>query len=804
LALLAALTLNVNSATRLFGWPWWLVWKLALAIPPLLILAGSMRHPSRGLGAFGSGALLVFVGVYAAAAATSEHPAISLGYSLTLLSAAALVVVVAREPAALRAAPVVLAVAGIAYSAASVGTWLLTVAWPHWQTTAALNEAAGAEVFAALPFGPRNLHLFGHWNYTAGFGVLILPWPIALAWRARGRARAGWAVGALTIVAAIQSANSRGATLGLIGAAVFATAAWFAFRRWRLAALAVAAVAVLAAAAATALLAPRIRHTAIALATGAGRSISDEQRLNMILVGGMMVRDHWFFGQGPGLTPRLYPKYRQCVDGGIESAFQLHCAPLQVAADSGLTGLAAATALVGAGLFRCLRRLRRREEGIAPAWVTATAGVSVAGYAVFALTDYQLDVPAIAASAAAALALLLEGGPPKPGRHGRHLVSVATAVALMGAISIALPEALGRRAFAGGMDGYARTSQIRILDEAAATATAWQPDTPHYMVGAAMAHLRAAYAGGPDAGLDRQAATALLNEALAIEPNLDVAEFNLGWLGLDSDPAAAAMHFRRSQRLVPDRGGVYFGLGLARLRCGQQDRALEAFALEMLNDPRFATSPAWDTPLLQPWRESVLRRAMALAGDLQPAATEAGADTITYVAELFGWLSGGPAPSAEALRTAPDGATTFFQGTDEPISVTQVTQATPSQRILAEAHRNPSQARALLERFVHARTRRAPTETEVAVLGLLAAKHGNDWRAWLAAPEGREPPFLRIYRKDRPAYATLAYNMDLPTPMDAYIAQDSLLVDWCFHALFPPKGVLPESLLVRHVATRDL
>src|SRR5436305_12591748 len=41
--------------------------------------------------------------------------------------------------------------------------------------------------------------------------------------------------------------------------------------------------------------------------------------------------------------------------------------------------------------------------------------------------------------------------------------------------------------------------------------------------------------------------------------------FNLGWLSLDdSQPAAAARHFSAAARIVPDKGGVYFGLGIDR------------------------------------------------------------------------------------------------------------------------------------------------------------------------------------------------------------------------------------------------
>src|SRR5581483_2353207 len=79
----------------------------------------------------------------------------------------------------------------------------------------------------------------------------------------------------------------------------------------------------------------------------------------------------------------------------------------------------------------------------------------------------------------------------------------------------------------------------------------------------------------------------------------EYAHFNLGWLLLETgDNAAAAHHFRAAAQLAPDRGGVYFGLGLALEGLGRHADAIRAFALEWLDDPRQSTSPAWEVPAL--------------------------------------------------------------------------------------------------------------------------------------------------------------------------------------------------------------
>src|SRR6185295_4156674 len=103
-------------------------------------------------------------------------------------------------------------------------------------------------------------------------------------------------------------------------------------------------------------------------------------------------------------------------------------------------------------------------------------------------------------------------------------------------------------------------------------------------------------------------AIALLQESLRLNRDQEIAHFNLGWLLVVSEPAAAEEHFVAAARLVPDKGGVYFGLGLARLNQGQRDNAARAFALECLNDPAFLVSPWWKTSALRETRTNTLAR----------------------------------------------------------------------------------------------------------------------------------------------------------------------------------------------------
>jgi tetratricopeptide (TPR) repeat protein len=173
--------------------------------------------------------------------------------------------------------------------------------------------------------------------------------------------------------------------------------------------------------------------------------------------------------------------------------------------------------------------------------------VTLAGYGVFALTDYQLDIPVFAAALAALTALL------------------ATPAAVPTVTRSRLGLGLMVLVAAGLIIGLGARDRAPLLNTEALTLAR---DPAHH-----------------------DKAVALLKESLVLNPDQEIAHFNLGWLLLVSDPAGAEHHFLAAARLVPDKGGVYFGLGLSRLNQARPAGAALAFALECLNEPRFLASP---------------------------------------------------------------------------------------------------------------------------------------------------------------------------------------------------------------------
>lgn len=520
----------------------------------------------------------------------------------------------------------------------------------------------------------RNDHPLGHSNYTAGLSLLALPWPAALALRSRGLPRVAWLLVTALVLAMLFTSGSRG---GLIGLAVLAAGAllcsglgWRKILLW-------SSVAIMAAVT-LAFAHPRTRamlfhKPAVSVAT---RNLSDVQRGAMAQAGFYMGLARPFLGWGPGTTPLVYPTLRAYLDGGAENVLQLHSTPLQLWAEFGAPSLIAALV----AFFLAARSAARCRP----------AFLAFLGYAAFALTDWQLDLPIFSFGVAFCAALL--AAPAREIRHPRRaaLLLAATAFATLGCI-----VAFGQR------------------DRAPAL------------------NLRALALARDPAQADR--AAALFRESLALNRHQEIAHFNLGWLLVTRDPAEAETHFLAAARLVPDKGGVYFGLGLARLNAGRpRDAVVRALALECLNDPLFLTSPWWREPSLHALQTDTFRTVVTLA---EAAADSRRVDNspalrkeLTYVAALTRWLAREEIPG-------------------EP---------------LAHANTGPR-------------------------VNYFARRPG---RPDFAAGS------VRAYHRERTGYPVLMRDLDLPIPVDLYDVQENALAVTELSFLFPAKGWLPTPLIV--------
>lgn len=442
-----------------------------------------------------------------------------------------------------------------------------------------------AELFSPVAFQLRNPHPLGHSNYTAGLMLLGLPWLVRLAWLRRGLLRSAAVVAIGLTLLNLFTSGSRGGLLGLatLGVAGVAVAGLGWKKFFLIAGGAVLVAALLAVAN------PRIRAMLGRPDPLAEPNLSTVQRTAMLEAGLMMGQDRPLLGWGPGTTPLAYPRYRSALDGGAENVLQLHSTPLQLWAETGAAGLLAAIFLGGLVAWHWRR--------------SPVAAATLASYGVFALTDHQLDVPVFAAAVAAISVLLATSAKDPAGPRSRGSLALLTLLAA-GLITL-----LGARDRTPSLNAEA----LQLARDPA----------------------------------QQSRAVALLQESLALNPDQEIAHFNLGWLVLVPDAAQAEQHFLAAAKLVPDKGGVYFGLGLARLNQGRSADASRAFALECLNDPRFLASPWWTVPEIAAQRDATATHFLLLLDQARaalPRPTWAAqqADLLRSLAPRLGRVSPGP------------------------------------------------------------------------------------------------------------------------------------------------------------------
>jgi hypothetical protein len=235
---------------------------------------------------------------------------------------------------------------------------------------------------------------------------------------------------------------------------------------------------------------------------------------------------------------------------------------------------------------------------------------------------------------------------------------------------------------------------------------------------------------------------------------------------------------------------VYFGLGLAHTAAGQREAALRCFALEIINDPRSLTSPAWELPALaavQPdVREEVFQLYARLRTDVPLAST--------MEAWTRWWW--GEAVSPVDLRESFNAESTRFltalpalsRGESIPAASAPWAQAYAAWRSTREVgDAPPSDAFAAVARG---------DRPFAAALERRARQHRDDFRAFLAAPTGDEPALIRTFRHQRIGYGMLALHPEGPPLHDLYIVQENRVVADFAAGLFPAKGWLPGRYLL--------
>jgi hypothetical protein len=539
----------------------------------------------------------------------------------------------------------------------------------------------------------------------------------------------------------------------------------------------------------------------------------------MFQAGWLMGCDRPLLGYGPGAIPRIYPHYRAQLSGGTDNVLQLHNAPAQFWAELGIPGIAALL-MVLTGVFNCgmgvLPICGGQSTGETSLRPGATAGrlpvplirtqavlVAFAGYAVMSLFDYELDVPWFAFTVAGLL-VMLRISSAGPAATGANSAAAPPAGRLAGGLLLAGLAAMvwstvwdlrARQLFSGAADAR-ETGDTAAFVIGAERAASIAPHESFYPTQLAAFYSNQYLQAGneTDRARARDRCCEFLRRTLRIDPDQDYCHFNLGWLLLAQQPVEAGGHFKASARLSPFRGGVYLGLGLSLM--GRDDEAAaHAFALEWANDPHSVSSPLWDAPPLSDWRPRVAAELKNLAGRWleEQNLSDSERSQIRYVSALAEWWVGHSADVAALIHDGSTAQRRFFQNLD---AVERRTYAPAQPGVL-----HPWEWLYTAWRY-DAVSPALGSEQPAFTAALRRRIDGNrpSFIRLLTAPVVGEAALVRLGQNERPGYSILARNQDGFPLRDLYIYPENLVVEKFASFLFPPKGCIPDRLLLETVS----
>ncbi|MBK9990392.1 MAG: O-antigen ligase family protein [Verrucomicrobia bacterium] len=713
IALLIVLSVLPNASTLLFTWPLVFYGQLLLLVPIILLGLELIKQPTgwrREWTTLGLMALVIGISVV-----FSRRPAFSLEAALFLFSGLAWCGLVA------------LRVSTTENSKAGSDLWLLPsrliglafflpllAGLAYWLRDWNEYAAPTNNILSALQSlsAHRNQYPFGHWNYTGGFPLLALPWFGSQILIERKRWRAVWLAFAIVGIVIFFSAYSRGAVLGAMaimamGVCVVIYSKIITKRQVTLLAIAVIAIA-------SGLLASnaRLRTAIVSPASIFQPNEGDVQRIAMLQGGWLLAKKSPWIGHGPGMTPFIFPEVRAQLDGGVETAFQLHNGPLQLWVDHGILGLLCATAFAAILLRSALHWLKAPPSTLRT--FALASALSLVGYFVMFVTDYQLNVVALVAALGLQAGLVLAAptnNPPitKAGTRWFGFAMMATGTAIL---IVLIPAWRARQSYWTAWTTDQPAETLAMLERTVELA----PRNPYYLNQLALRRARISEKTSDVATASalRTQARAELAHSIALDPAQEPIHASLGWLWLSEDPKRAEVHFRAAVVLLPDRDTVHLGLALCRLAQNDQPGTVRELALECLANPLFVASPFWtQEPFLSLRAGTMAQLFKDYAHALQlPATPEWRKPQLTYASAFVRWWLGGEPPSTDELK----GALPYQQQFMEQLTAHNQTPSGlifPSWRLLDQARLNPAQAETILRSA-------KPQPSDQALAGALA------------------------------------------------------------------------------------
>ncbi|MGG6237386.1 O-antigen ligase family protein [Nodosilinea sp. AN01ver1] len=809
LALLAAafyivFTLLPGSSTLMVSWPWVFLWQVGLTLPILWLLWQLWHRPVERLGNGLDWVAGLAIAALVISTLAAGFPAQARWYGWAAVGAIAAVYALGgwlRYPQRLYALLRFQGYIALAFILLSLGLWLTQIYRPELARLAELQRYGVDQSFSFALTSLRNWQPIGHQNYVAGYLVLVLPLLAALTWVERGWRRWLWLAGLGLGILNLYTTSSRGGWLALMLTGLLAVGISLLYSRLPRSIALPLGSTVLGLLVLGLVANPRLRAVLSSLSQGnfAGGELS--YRVVTNTVGWRMGLSQPFAGMGPGSVPLVYQQYRPHWAGrDAELQFQLHSTPAQLWGEFGLWGVVVPLALGLALVLLTVRWMRRGAQetpaGLPPVLVWGLlAGLFAFG--LMGLTDYQLDIPAIAGAITLYLAVLArsfnpvstaEDGAASPRRH-RWLAGAGLGLTL--AMTLWLVPA--HRAWGTASSGFsALTDEPADFDRFANQVTQahelapWEPYYP-YQLGYHLGEFALQSSDNPTL---RQT---LLTDAIAwfqtgnqIVPYQEFGQSNLGWLQIENgQPAEAQASFTKAIALVPAKRGVFFGLGVACLQTGNFNCATEALTLEILRHPALLTSSLWQIPPFVTLYPAVLDRLEERYSELIAEADDPEFEQFLRQARgSLRWWRGDLEAAAEdwpAEDELRQGLLALAAG--ETVDASSWPETPAKYAVLA--WQTPDQRQELLQRAWVTQTEDLDDLSQALpppqVVDQLTASmaNANNFTDWLRTAPSWQP------RSERLGFGVLSRHIDGPNPSDFFPRVENIPVVQFFEPLFP-------------------
>ncbi|PZO35394.1 MAG: polymerase [Pseudanabaena frigida] len=826
-------TLLPDSSTQMVAFPWVLLWQFGLlcfAIAGLLNL-WRREKPFYLLGngldwAIGAGLVTLCLSTM-----FSQFPNQSMWYSLTAFGYFIALYVTnnflhntelpprveaqsARKSAIL---PILRfqGLLGIAVIIESLVLWTTQTWLPQLAQFAKLNQWGLNLTYDFSDLQSRNWAPMGHQNYIAGFLTIVLPIFCSLAIADKGIWRSLWLTAMGLGLIDLYTTSSRGGFLGL-GAIVLYAIIVALFQKGS------RGLVILVGSGAIALFGLLIatNNRLRSLVAGLISSLSNPTQGSGELlfrtiaadVGWRIGLEHWLFGAGAGSAVMLYQQYRpQWAGREAELLFQLHSTPVHLWAELGIGAVITFVFLLVAIASLCIKLHK------SPSWLAhpqdriITYGLfgSLLGYGMLAITDYQLDVPAIVGSLVIVFACLAYLGQKHTNewitlgyyKQPRFWLAMLFTIYLGAAIAWLVPVNTAWQASSVGFIYLSRAksdlaaAKPEYLPEAIATIdkfqdrlkfanqlAPWEPYYP-YQLGWNLADLAVSYPNLPQSQAWQEEGLKWIKTAIVINPNNEAGYNAAAWLSLQQGSQSSAQeaetYFRRGLELVPLKRSLSFGLGVSLLRQGKTTEAIAAMTAEVINDPIFITSPIWLDPAFQ----SLYPRVVANLDRFYSG----NPNKALNLASLRWWI-GKPNAIAELKQTANPSAMLLANAINNDTNALQSVKQNPQTplEMAISAWLNPNLREKLLERAYVFATNSLPDLRSAAIVSAMRDRmnQSNNFDDWVRQPLPANSPLVINYRRARLGFSIVSRHLDGVVPLDFFNVRDRAEISLFLKNLF--------------------